>query len=110
MDGINSEDKWTKINDTVYVCDSYLEGNKTENILLYKKNNDWYFVPTVFAQNNGEPVIFKLTEQNSNTFTFENKTHDFPERFIYHFRSAESLSVSLNGKGKQEDIYFLKQN
>ena len=109
MDGINSVDKWTKINDTVYVAESFLEGNKTESIILYKKENVWYYVPTVFLENNGQPEKFKLIESTSNKFVFENKEHDFPQRFIYRFRSSKDLVVSLNGNGKQEDIYYLKE-
>ena len=109
MDGINSVDKWTKINDTVYVAESFLEDNKTESIILYKKENVWYYVPTVFLENNGQPEKFKLIESTSNKFVFENKEHDFPQRFIYRFRSSKDLVVSLNGNGKQEDIYYLKE-
>ena len=109
MEGINSVDIWTKINDTVYVAESFLEDNKTESIILYKKENYWYYVPTVFLQNNGQPVKFKLIESTRNKFVFENKEHDFPKRVIYHFRSATDMVVTLNGNGKQEDIYYLKE-
>ncbi len=99
-DGIIVE-SWNKVNDTLYAGRSYqvigVDSTLTETIQLILKGTDLFYIPTVQAQNNQQPVSFRLTSQEGMKFTFENPEHDFPTTIVYEFRSDSSLKASISG-------------
>ena len=105
-DGIVTE-IWTKENDSTFSGKSYFIKEKDtihlESIILSQKKEDLLYIPTVAGQNNDEPVTFKLTSDADNTFTFENPTHDYPQKINYKKISSDRLIATISGKqqGKQ---------
>ncbi len=56
----------------------------------------------------GQAIQFRLTNQDPDKFTFENATHDFPQKIIYQ-RQGAMLLAAIEGlqKGKQVREEFL---
>ena len=81
-----------------------------ENVRLSKSSDGLFYIPTVSDQNDGKPVSFKMIDSKNQTFVFENKEHDFPQRIIYHLVSKDSVHAWIegtkNGKTGRSDYYF----
>ena len=81
-----------------------------EQLKLVKKGNDIFYISIVTGQNNQEPISFKLLETKNSTFTFDNPSHDFPQRIIYKFSGNDSLHARIEGMDKGSyrkfDFYF----
>ena len=58
---------------------------------------------------NPDPIAFKLVEYHHNKYIFENRSHDFAQRIIYHSPPPDSILVRVEGedKGKMKRIDFL---
>ena len=101
------KETWTKQNDSTFTGDSYFITPKDtvhfESIKLTQKAEELTYSATVVGQNDDEPVDFKLTSDAENTFTFENPTHDYPQKISYKKVSSDRLIVTISGKqqGKQ---------
>lgn len=104
-DALFSE-SWTKMNDSVMSGKGFmLIGEDTvtkETITIELINNDVYYVVLVDGQNNNQEVAFKLVSDSDNTFVFENKKHDFPQRIIYTFLNNNSFTAVLEGEYEGE--------
>jgi hypothetical protein len=108
---------WTKENDSTFSGTTYFIINKkdtvhSETILLKQLNNQLIYSPTVKGQNNDEPVDFKLSLENENTFTFENLKHDYPQKIVYKKVNENSLVATISGiqQGKQStESYPMKK-
>jgi hypothetical protein len=64
--------------------------------------------PTYYAQPGGRPpVAFRLVAQDSNSATFENPSHDYPQRIRYrrHGRSLVAIISSIDGSGERSWNY-----
>lgn len=59
-------------------------------------------------QNRGKEVCFKLVSREHNTYVFENKIHDFPQRIIYQNQGKEDLLAWIEGEfnGKMRKSAF----
>lgn len=51
---------------------------------------------------------FKMIKHESNLVIFENSLHDFPQRIIYHWISADSMIARIEGlvRGKSRSVEF----
>lgn len=88
--------------------------------LIFRDENFWY-IPTVPDQNNASPVPFKLVSNVGFQFVFENPTHDFPQRIVYHLMplrihpeyvpsKGDTLQVRVEDlKGDGIDFTFYRQ-
>ncbi|KAA9325963.1 DUF6265 family protein [Adhaeribacter soli] len=83
----------------------------SEVISLEIQEGEVYYVPVIADQNDGKPVRFKLISGKDQTFVFENKTHDFPQRIIYHQTGSNQLTARIEGeiKGKLRSEEFKMQ-
>ncbi len=103
---------WTKESDSSYAGTSILvKGRDTmtqETIRLVQSGADLYYIPTVSGQNGGQPVSFKMSVANADSFLFENPTHDFPTKISYKRIGADSLVAQISGKmnGKETAMTF----
>ncbi len=81
-----------------------------EKIRLIKKDKDIYYIPTVTGQNGGKEVLFKLTSTVNGEYIFTNPEHDFPQRVVYQFITADSLHAYVdgqyNGKFVKQDFHY----
>lgn len=101
LDSSSVEEVWRKENDTLYKGYTYeVDGADTvitELIELYLSNNQVYYVPTTYGQNDGNPVPFKLTSLEGGAFNFTNHDHDFPNLISYLFITKDHVVATVSG-------------
>jgi len=94
-------ESWEKVNDSTFSGKSFfIKDNDTlsdETIILKQKDTNLFFIPTVKGQNNGNPVVFKMTSNSAKQIIFENKTHDFPQKITYTQINKDSLVAEISG-------------
>lgn len=80
----------------------------TETIVLKKIKRNWHFCVTGYEKGNEGNTNFKLISTTNNTFTFENKEHDFPQRIVYQNKGKATLLAWIEGEigGKMRKIEF----
>jgi hypothetical protein len=80
----------------------------TETIVLKHAKGHWYFSVTGYEKNNLGTTDFKLIDNQQNTFVFENKQHDFPQRIVYENKGNDMLLAWIEGNinGKTHKIEF----
>lgn len=80
----------------------------TESIVLKKIKGEWTFCVTGYEKNNEGITHFKLINNQNNTFTFENKQHDFPQQIVYQNKGKAELLAWIEGDmgGKRRKIAF----
>lgn len=80
----------------------------TETIVLKKIKGDWHFCVTGYEKGNEGRTDFKLAAAANNTFTFENKQHDFPQQITYQNKGKTQLLAWIEGEiaGKKRKIEF----
>lgn len=108
---------WIKENDSTFSGTTYfIINNKdtvhSETIILKQIKDELIYSPTVKGQNNDEPVDFKLSSENENTFSFENPKHDYPQKIVYKKVNKNSLVATISGmqQGKQStESYPMKK-
>lgn len=100
---------WTKNPDNNLSGGSYRINAKgdsllTETLVIKNIGKDTFYCSSVTGQNAGGEVCFKLISKDNNTYVFENKEHDFPQRIIYQNQGKNNLLAwiegELNGKTK----------
>ncbi len=109
-------EEWKKTDAELLQCKGfYVKGKDTvitENVDLKITEKGIFYIPVVEDQNNREPVSFKLTSAENDSYVFENPQHDFPKRITYQFVSADSLHAFIDGgpasPGERQDFYFKK--
>lgn len=69
----------------------------TESIVLKKIKGEWTFCVTGYEKNNQGTTHFKLISSQNNTFTFENKQHDFPQQIVYQNKGKAELLAWIEG-------------
>jgi len=94
---------WNQINETTFSGQGFKVNENgdtiiTEHIRVIIKGSDVFYVPAVTDQNEGKAVEFRLVKQKKDILVFENKTHDFPQQIIYHFKDSTHLDVVIEGK------------
>ena len=109
-------ESWIKENDSTFSGKSFfIKENDTihmENIVLIQKKEDLLYIPTVNGQNNDEPVTFTLSSDIDNRFSFENPTHDYPQKITYKKITDTNLLATISGKqqGKNtQESYSMKK-
>ena len=92
----------SKENDSTFNGNSYFINTKDtvhfESIKLTQKTEELIYVATVVGQNDDKAVDFKLTSDADNTFTFENPTHDYPQKITYKKVNETNLVATISGK------------
>ena len=109
-------ESWEKVDDSTFVGKSYFIKEKDtlsfESIELLQKGEMLYYVPTVKGQNSDKPVTFKLTTATKKEFTFENPTHDYPQKIVFKKSGPNDLIATISGmqQGKQSsESYPMKK-
>lgn len=80
----------------------------TETVVLKKISGEWHFCVTGYEKGNEGRTDFKLVTSANNTFTFENKMHDFPQQITYQNKGKDELLAWIEGKinGKKRKMEF----
>jgi len=71
-----------------------------ESIQLFIADTGTFYAVTVPSQNNAKTVNFKLVSSDNQTYIFENKKHDFPQRIAYQYKALDTLNAWIEGKVK----------
>jgi len=99
-DGLYTE-KWTKVNDSVFTAMSAVTKGKDtlfyETVVLDQKGDSLHYIVTTPKQNDAKPVSFTLKSFTANSYIFENKKHDFPQRITYTKVTNDSLMAEISG-------------
>jgi hypothetical protein len=72
-----------------------------ESILLVAMGKEIFYIPKV--PENPYPVPFRMTELEARRAVFENPEHDFPTKIIYTRVGNDSLIVSVEGPGGDDE-------
>jgi hypothetical protein len=92
-----------------------IKGNDTiinERVALTNTKEGIFYTSTVEDQNNKQPIAFKMTGSENNTYVFENPQHDFPKRIVYKLVTADSLHAYVDDgteTGKRQNFYYKRQ-
>lgn len=111
IDNADYFEEWEK-NEKIYLGLNFsTEGYDTiiqETIKIFHEAGQVFYEPTVFDQNDGNPIKFELIMADSMTLTFENKSHDFPQQISYSFLSKNKMKAKISGivDGKEKTISF----
>jgi len=76
-------------------------GDKTvsaEHIQIREANGQLAYIVSIAM--GAKPVVFKLVKSSETEATFENPTHDFPQRIIYRRESPDALFARIEGQEK----------
>ncbi len=94
-------EEWIQLNDTLMKGKGWVskdgELRVMEELSIFISNNHMYYGATVLDQNNGEMIIYTLTDSDNSLLIFENREHDYPTKIRYDFR-GDSLVVVISGK------------
>ena len=94
-------ESWKKMSDSSFNGESYMVKNRDtiplEKIELLCRNTAYYYIPIVNAQNDQQPVEFKISSFSHNNFIAENPEHDFPKRIVYTLIHSDSIHAVLDG-------------
>jgi hypothetical protein len=94
-------ERWTKENDSVYTAESTITKGKDtlffETIVLDQTGDSLHYIVTTPKQNDAKPVSFTLKSFTANSYVFENKQHDFPQRITYTKITNDSLIAEISG-------------
>jgi hypothetical protein len=81
-----------------------------ESLQIARRADGIYYESLVTGQNQGRTVGFKLVLSEAGQFQFENPQHDYPQRIIYRFVSADSVVARIegtqDGKTRGSDFYY----
>lgn len=106
-------ENWSKSALGNFIGTSYvLSNNDTvfyEAINLLISDTGTFYCVSVKNQNEGAAINFKLTSNDNQRFTFENKNHDFPQTINYQYNAPDTIIASIEGmvKGKMRKESFL---
>jgi len=103
-------EEWTPLNPSSYLGKSYQiqHGDTTlqETVQLTIKHGLLLYIPVVNNQNEGKETVFTYNPAKSDSadhkFVFENFTHDFPQRIIYHWKDEKTLQARVEGMVKNK--------
>lgn len=84
-------------------------GQKTVTEYLSIKNVDGktVYTATVPGQNNEQPVDFVLNTEVTGKYSFENLSHDFPQKVQYTPQGDASVLVEVLGSGGRGFSYMM---
>ena len=109
-------EEWKKMDENYLQNRGYMiRGNDTiisERVTLTNTQDGVFYTSTVEDQNNKQPIAFKMTGSENNSFVFENPAHDFPKRIVYRLITADSLHAFIDDgteTGKRQNFYFKRQ-
>jgi len=97
-------ESWTRLGDRLFEGKSFRSDGSggapvpLEDLLLAEMGGELFYISKV--EENRYPVAFRLTELGERSATFENPTHDFPQRIRYELREDGTLYAAIEGPGE----------
>lgn len=94
-------ESWEVINNTFMTGEGLLVNKEkksvTEMLNIFIKDGMLVYTALLPDQNNGEEIIFINSSFDPDSLVFENPSHDYPKKIIYHHRESEKIDVYLHG-------------
>lgn len=78
----------------------------SESIRIATLNDTLYYFATVYRQNKGFEIPFKLVRSDKSGWVFENLTHDYPNRIIYKVLNDSMLFARTENMRGNKPIEF----
>jgi hypothetical protein len=106
------EEKWVLSGDTMMLGSSRSLVNNvlksSETVAIKMVKDSLFYEVTVYNQNDGKPVLFKMVNINDTLVRFENKKHDFPTQIEYIKLSDSTCLAEISGEidGEERSIKF----
>ncbi len=110
IEGKESYESWKKESNKLVGEVFKIKNSKkvlSETIEIKIVENQIIYAPTVFDQNEGKAIPFKLILPENNLFSFENPEHDFPKKIQYKILSKDELYISVLGQNDKGFSYKL---
>ena len=79
----------------------------SEKLKIKLVQNYVVYIATVFNQNQGKAIPFRLQPSEQNLFSFENLQHDFPKKIQYDVLNKDELFVHVLGEDDKGFSYKL---
>lgn len=104
----NTVEHWRQINDSCF--QAFVYNNETldtlERIDVYPMKGAYIFAPTVFGQNDDDPIFFEFKSLVGDKISFTNPSHDWPKEISYKTAKGDSLYAVVSGteNGKYEEL------
>ncbi len=99
-EGSPTFENWKRTDENLLEGESFLVKDSQitflEMLKIEKIDREIFYTATV--AHNPDPVSFKLVKISSETVTFENPEHDFPQRISYWKNSDGTLSARISGR------------
>ena len=80
-----------------------------EVLSIFIRDGVLFYTAMLPNQNNGEEIMFIDTKKNPDSLVFENPSHDFPKKIVYHKHSPVSINVYIYGDDNNPDKISLKK-
>lgn len=81
-----------------------------EVLSLEGKEDGIYYAAKVNGQNNGQKVLFKMSNSNFNAPKFSNMQHDFPNHISYMKIGKNKIKVEIAGNnGNDQSFYYHRE-
>jgi len=92
---------WKKADDSTFTAVSvFVKAKDTlfhETVVLDQKGDSLHYIVTTKNQNDEKPVSFTLKSFTANSYVFENKQHDFPQKITYTKVTNDSIVAEISG-------------
>lgn len=100
---------WYKLNDTCFLgfVIDLKSFDTTERIEVYPMKGEYIFAPTVYGQNDDDPIFFDFERQEKNSIIFNNPSHDWPKKIEYIKSTPDSLIAIVSGTDSTEYKEFV---
>jgi len=92
-------EKWVQSDASTFLGEGYfIKGTDTVSREFLRIQQIRNYVVMINIVGNQEPVLFTLVKDSDNTWVFENKEHEFPQRVIYSNPDEKTLNAWVEGK------------
>lgn len=97
-------ESWSKGNELTLIGEgaTIVDGKVVvqENLQLHRMGGHLGYIA---SPNNAPPTFFTLISVETNSWVFENKEHDFPQRIIYSKKDENNYVVRIEGVNSKEE-------
>ncbi len=94
-------ESWEKINDQFMTGEGLFitpDGKTVIELLhIFIREDVLFYAAMLPDQNNGEEILFILTNNNPDSLVFENPKHNYPKKIIYYKKTDDFIEVSIHG-------------
>lgn len=107
-------ESWEKISNEYMTGEGLFVSKSGKTIIeilnIFIRDGVLFYTAMLPNQNNGEEIMFIDTGNKPDSLVFENPTHDYPKKIVYHKKQSGMIEVFIFGsKDEQVNIITLKK-